>query len=56
MDSNKRLLDADAIIVAAYHNRNIKTYPAAYPGVLVSGRIVMVFWEMVKFCFKNKRL
>lgn len=29
----KRLLDADAIIVAAYHNRNIKTYPAAYPGV-----------------------
>lgn len=29
----KRLLDADAIVVAAYHNRNIKTYPAAFPGV-----------------------
>ena len=23
---------------------------------LVSGRIVMVFWEMVKFCFKNKKV
>lgn len=29
----KRLLDADAIVVAAYHNRNIKTFPAAFPGV-----------------------
>lgn len=29
----KKLLDADTIVVAAYHNRNIKTYPAAFPGV-----------------------
>lgn len=29
----KRLLDAESIVVAAYHNRNIKTFPAAFPGV-----------------------
>lgn len=56
MDSNKRLLDADAIIVAAYHNRNIKTYPAAYPGVFGVRQDRYGLWEMVKFCFKNKRL
>lgn len=29
----RSLLDQDVIIVAAYHNRNIRTYPAAFPGV-----------------------
>lgn len=27
------LLDQNVIIVAAYHNQNIRTYPAAFPGV-----------------------
>ena len=29
----RSLLDQNVIIVAAYHNRNIRTYPAAFPGV-----------------------
>ena len=40
----KRLLDAERLI-----QLHIQVF-------LVSGRIVMVFWEMVKFCFKNKKV
>lgn len=31
--SINRLLEQNTIIVAAYHNRNIRTYPASFPGV-----------------------
>ena len=29
----KKLLKQNTIIVAAYHNNNIRTYPACFPGV-----------------------
>lgn len=51
----KRLLDADVIVVAAYHNRNIKTYPAAFPGVFGVRQDRYGFLENGQILFREQK-